>query len=33
MTTYMSHLKSEIETAKKNIEDAQKQINYYENIF
>ena len=28
----MSHLKSEIEAAKKNIEDAQKQIDYYENI-
>ena len=32
MKTYIAHLKGEIEIAYKNIETAQKQLNYYENI-
>ena len=32
MKTYISHLKSEIELANKNIENAQEQIDYYEHI-
>ena len=33
MKTYITNLKSEITQANRNIKNAQKQIDYYENIF